>query len=91
MILDMAKAKIAVMLPVPLVKRVQAAVRGGRASSVSAYVTAALRQRESLGDIKAMLEELLAQVGGPLKSRKRVVPKATLATTARKKQKRRRK
>jgi Arc/MetJ-type ribon-helix-helix transcriptional regulator len=91
MICDMAKAKIAVTLPVALVKRVQAAVREGRASSVSAYISAALRQRESLGDLKVMLEELLIAAGGPLKNRKRVAANATLATAARKKPKRRRK
>lgn len=88
MIPGMAKAKIAVTLPATLVKRVQAAVREGRASSVSAYITVAVRQRTSVDDLKVMLEELLAEAGGPLKGRKRAPADTTLATTTRKKPKR---
>lgn len=66
MIDGMTKAKIAVSLPPELVSRAEAAVRRGRASSISAYVAAALEERAKLDDLETMLEEMLAESGGPL-------------------------
>ena len=91
MIVAMAKANIAVMLPSALVKHIQAAVRERRASSVSAYIAAAVKDRAKLEDLKVMLEKLLVEAGGPLKTRKRATAEATRRTTTRKKDKRRRK
>jgi Arc/MetJ-type ribon-helix-helix transcriptional regulator len=59
-------AKIAISLPAPLAERARRAVRKGRAASVSAYVAAALEEKVKLDDLAALLDEMLAETGGPL-------------------------
>jgi len=63
------KAKIAVSLPAELVEQAQRAVAEGRATSVSAYVAEALEQKSKLDDLASLLEEMLAESGGPLTRR----------------------
>jgi Arc/MetJ-type ribon-helix-helix transcriptional regulator len=58
--------KIAVSLPKHLAQRARQAVRRGRASSVSAYVASALEEKVKLDDLAALLDEMLAESGGPL-------------------------
>ncbi len=60
-----SKAKIAVTLPTDLVAAARSAVKAGRAPSVSAYV-GALKERTKLDDLDALLDEMLAETGGPL-------------------------
>ncbi len=59
-------SKIAVSLPDELVEQARAAVAAGRATSVSAYVAAALCEKAKLDDLQSLLDELLAESGGPL-------------------------
>jgi Arc/MetJ-type ribon-helix-helix transcriptional regulator len=66
MISGMTTSKIAVSLPTELVAQAQRAVSEGRAPSVSAYVARALQEQAKLDDLAALLEEMLAQTGGPL-------------------------
>lgn len=66
MIVGMTRAKIAVTLPRPLVAKAKRAVKEGRAESVSAFVAAALEEKTMLDDLKAMLDEMLAETGGPI-------------------------
>lgn len=66
MIFGMTKAKIAVTLPPALVARARRAVRQGRAESVSAYVAAALEEKTKLDELQDMLNQMLAETGGPL-------------------------
>lgn len=61
-----SKAKIAVSLPPSLVDAARAAVAGGRAPNVSAYVAHALEEQIKLDDLDELLEELLEESGGPL-------------------------
>lgn len=61
-----ARQKIAVSLPGQLVEAAKRAVRGGRAPNVSAYVADALADKVMLDDLSALLEEMLAETGGPL-------------------------
>ena len=61
-----SRTKIAVSLPTDLVAAAKDAVTGGRANSVSAYVTRALTEQVKRDDLDALLEELLAASGGPL-------------------------
>jgi Arc/MetJ-type ribon-helix-helix transcriptional regulator len=91
MIGGMTKAKIAVTLPPALVSRAQDAVREGRAPSISAYVAAALEEKAKLDDLKTLLDEMLAETGGPLTDRERADADAALGVTAARKPKRRRK
>jgi len=67
----MTKAKIAVSLPEELVDHARQAVQRGRAESVSAYVEAALEEKARLDDLASLLDEMLAESGGPLTARER--------------------
>jgi len=60
------RTKIAVSLPADLVEDAQRAVAQGRAASVSAYVAEALEEKSKLDDLASLLEEMLAETGGPL-------------------------
>lgn len=44
----------------------QRAVATGRAASVSAYVAQALDEKAKLDDLGSLLDEMLAESGGPL-------------------------
>ncbi|MEA2971615.1 MAG: hypothetical protein QOG82_73 [Actinomycetota bacterium] len=59
-------AKIAVSLPAKLVDQARRAVAEGRAESVSAYVAEALEEKAKLDDLASLLDEMLAETGGPL-------------------------
>lgn len=61
-----AKQKIAVSLPAQLVRAAKKAVRTGHAPNVSAYVADALADKVMLDDLSGLLEEMLAEIGGPL-------------------------
>lgn len=62
----MTKAKVAVTLPRPLLANARRAVEQGRAASVSAYVAMALEEQAKVDDLKGMLDEMLAETGGPM-------------------------
>lgn len=66
MILGMTTTKIAVSLPARLVVQARDAVAAGRAASVSAYVAEALDEKALAVDLQTMLDEMLAETGGPL-------------------------
>jgi len=63
--------KIAVSLPRHLAQRAQRAVRQGRAPSVSAYVASALEEKVKLDELSGLLDEMLAESGGPLSAAER--------------------
>jgi antitoxin ParD1/3/4 len=71
MIVSMTTTKIAVSLPAELVEQARRAVVEGRASSVSGYVAKALEEKAKLDDLSALLDEMLAETGGPLTARER--------------------
>lgn len=58
--------KIAVSLPRGTADRARRAVRQGRAASVSAYVASALEEKAKLDELSTLLDEMLAESGGPL-------------------------
>jgi antitoxin ParD1/3/4 len=58
--------KIAVSLPSQAVASARRAVRQGRAASVSAYIAQAVEAKAELHDLAALLDEVLAESGGPL-------------------------
>jgi phage shock protein A len=62
----MTMDKIAVSLPHGVVERARLAVRKGQAASISAYVAEAIEQKAKLDDLTELLEEMLAESGGPL-------------------------
>lgn len=67
----MTTEKIAISLPKPLAQRARRAVRQGRAASMSAYIARALEEQVKLDDLSALLEEMLAETGGPLTAAER--------------------
>lgn len=71
MIVGMTTAKIAVSLPSELVEQAHQAVANGLARSVSAYVAAALEEKTKLDDLASLLDDMLAETGGPLKALER--------------------
>jgi Arc/MetJ-type ribon-helix-helix transcriptional regulator len=71
MMIGMTTSKIAVSLPTQLVDHAQRAVAEGRAPSVSAYVTRALQEQAKLDDLASLLDEMLAETGGPLTAAER--------------------
>jgi Arc/MetJ-type ribon-helix-helix transcriptional regulator len=88
MIVGMTIAKIAITLPRPLLAKARRAVREGRADSVSAYVTAALEEKAKLDELSAMLDEMLAETGGPITPSERRDAEQLLGLRPRKKRKR---
>ncbi len=62
----MTSMKVAVSLPRETFQRAKRAVRRGRAASLSAYVTAALEQKATLDELDDLLNEMLAETGGPM-------------------------
>ncbi|MCA1840622.1 MAG: hypothetical protein ABR507_04370 [Actinomycetota bacterium] len=60
------REKIAVSLPANLVEAAKRAVRVGIAPNVSAYVADAMAEKMMLDDLSTLLEEMLAETGGPL-------------------------
>ena len=71
MITGMTSTKIAVSLPSELVDQAKRAVADGRSSSVSAYVARALEEQTKLDDLALLLDEMLAESGGPLTAAER--------------------
>ena len=71
MIIGMTSTKIAVSLPGELVERAKRAVAEGRSASVSAYVARALEGQTKLDDLASLIDEMLAETGGPLTARER--------------------
>ena len=65
-IIGMTTSKIAVTVPDEVLSRARAAVRRGRSSSLSAYVSAALDQKLMQDELDELLQDMLDQSGGPL-------------------------
>jgi Arc/MetJ-type ribon-helix-helix transcriptional regulator len=61
-----AKAKVAVSLPRELLEAVKTEVAAGHAPNVSAYVADALTEKAKLNNLDDLLNEMLAETGGPL-------------------------
>jgi len=60
-----------VSLPALAAESARRAVRRGRATSVSAYVAAAIEEKAKLDDLAVLLNEMLAASGGPLTATER--------------------
>ena len=60
---SMTAAKIAITLPRPLLAKVKGAVKRGRASSVSAFVSEALEARVREDSLAGLVRDLIAEHG----------------------------
>ncbi len=67
----MTASKLAISLPEALVARVHSAVERGRATSVSAYIASALEEKAKHDELADLLDEMLAETGGPLTTAER--------------------
>lgn len=77
------KVKVAVSLSPDLVEQLRAAVSGGRARSVSAYVEHALRaQFAAEVEFDAVVDEMLAATGGPPTAEERAAAARLLGSDA---------
>jgi hypothetical protein len=74
---------IVVSLPKGVAERTRRAVLQGRAPSVSAYVAAALEEKAKLDELSVLLDEMLAESGGPLTEAERRAADRALGVTAR--------
>jgi Arc/MetJ-type ribon-helix-helix transcriptional regulator len=66
----MTAAKIAITLPPEQLKRVKAAVRRGRAESVSAYIAGALARQEREESLADVLRDMVKVYGEPTREEK---------------------
>lgn len=71
MTIGMTTSKIAVSLPSELVDKARRAVARHRAESVSAYVASAVAEKAKLDELNELLQEMLAETGGPLTAAER--------------------
>jgi hypothetical protein len=63
--------KIAVSLPRHAAESARRAVSRGHAASISAFVAAAIDEKAKLGELATLLDEMLAESGGPLTAAER--------------------
>ena len=71
MIDGMTVQKIAISVPSPILEQARRSVRKGRATSMSAYVTSAIAEKVKNDDLAELLDEMLAETGGPLTAKER--------------------
>lgn len=64
-------AKIAITLPLRAAETVREAVRAGKAPSVSAYIAAAVEEKARKETWRALMDDMLAETGGPLTAAER--------------------
>jgi Arc/MetJ-type ribon-helix-helix transcriptional regulator len=76
-------AKLAISLPRRLAEGARRAVKRGRSSSVSAYIAAAVEEKTKMDDLAALLDEMLADSGGPLTAKERSAADAALGLRTR--------
>ncbi len=83
----MTVAKITVSLPEDALRKARAAVRGGQASSVSAYIAAAVGEKRDRDDLRKMLADLAEETGGPLTRAERARARRDLGLSPRRRPK----
>lgn len=81
--MDAPKVKLAITLSPNVVAKVRAAVDGGRARSVSAYIEhAVVSQLAAEADFETMLSEMLGATGGPPTAKERAKARKLLSGSA---------
>ena len=83
----MTVAKITISLSDEVLRKARAAVRVGEASSVSAYIAAAVEEKRDRDDLKQMLLEMAQESGGPLTRAERAQARRDLGLAARRRRK----
>ena len=67
----MTTEKLAVSIPAEILARARRSAKREHATSLSAYVSAALEQKSTMDDLAHLLDQMLAQSGGPLTAAER--------------------
>ena len=67
----MTTEKVAVSIPSEILARARRSAKREHASSLSAYLSAALEEKSTTDDLSHLLNELLASSGGPLTAKER--------------------
>ncbi len=67
----MTAEKITVSIPSETLVLARRRVRGGNASSLSAYIASALEEKVKAESLRAVLDEILAETGGELTPREK--------------------
>ena len=81
----MTTEKLAVSIPAEILARARKSAKREHATSLSAYVAAALDQKSMMDDLAQLLTEMLAETGGPLTAKeRRAADKALLRSAPRK-------
>jgi alkylhydroperoxidase/carboxymuconolactone decarboxylase family protein YurZ len=62
----MTTEKVAISVPSQVLSAARRAVRAGRAPSLSAYISGVLAEQATRDDLGDLLDQLLAETGGPL-------------------------
>jgi len=65
----MTAEKITVSIPSETLVLARRRVRGGNASSLSAYIASAVEEKVKAESLRAVLDEILAETGGALTAR----------------------
>lgn len=82
----MTTEKLAVSIPAEILARARRSAKREHATSLSAYVSAALEQKSTMDDLSRLLTEMLAESGGPLTAKeRRAADKVLLRPTTRRK------
>ncbi len=79
----MTTEKLAVSIPAEILARARRSAKREHATSLSAYVSAALAQKSTMDDLAHLLDELLAQSGGALTAAERKAADKVLLRKAR--------
>jgi Arc/MetJ-type ribon-helix-helix transcriptional regulator len=66
MIAGMTAKKIAISVPEKTLAGARRAVKSGKATSLSAYISRAIEQKNMSDDLDSLLDEMLRETGGPL-------------------------
>lgn len=67
----MTTEKLAISIPAEVLARARKSAKREHATSLSAYVSAALEQKSTMDDLAQLLTEMLAETGGPLTAKER--------------------
>ena len=70
-IIGMTTEKLAVSIPAEVLARARKSAKREGATSLSAYVSAALDQKSTMDDLAQLLTDMLAETGGPLTAKER--------------------
>jgi hypothetical protein len=79
MMIGMTAKKIAITVPEKTLAGARRAVKSGKATSLSAYISRAIEQKTTSDDLDSLLDEMLQESGGPLTAKEKTWAAAAFA------------